>query len=181
MFVLKSATNLLLVLLRLPWMPFVGTEQPLGTELAYATKTSLATIHFFRHDNLILLICLMFTCFCLFIIMKISHLYLETGAENLRLGQNLTISKKFTIFVLLQWYLVKIFYLWGSHNNQVSQPYCKNCTFFTYGQILTQSQIFGTSLYVLDFWTEPTETAMDGSNMQVPRLIEFKTNQLQSL
>ena len=126
----------------------MGTEQPLGTELAYATKTSLATIHVFRHDNLILLICLMFTCFCLFIIMKISHLYLETGAENLRLGQNLTISKKFTIFVLLQWYLVKIFYPWGSHNNQVSQPYCKNCTFFTYGQILTQSQIFGTSLYL---------------------------------
>ena len=81
---------------------------------------------------------------------KASILIIEIDAKKIRLAQNSSITKKSTDFCQSLWNLTKIISSWVSQIAWISAWLDKNCRFFTYGEILSQSNFFASvSKYTL--------------------------------
>ena len=82
---------------------------------------------------------------------------LEGYSQNLRLGQNLAISKKSTVFVQRLWNLVKIINPWVGNIGKISAELDQKCRFFINANIFGQSQILGVPLYLNSFFVNSTD------------------------
>ena len=82
----------------------------------------------------------------------------EGYPQNLRLGQNMAISKKSTVFVLRLWNLVKIITPWIGNIGQISAELDQKCRFSFTANFYGQSQILGIPLYLLGQFIPNTET-----------------------